>query len=170
VNIHHGDGIYINDYLKSGNLELLRAMFSNDDLPHKDEIEGLLLVRRFLAPEMTKIAVEKANEEDLLLLESIINNDIMPIEEIDIEVHNFIARTSGVLVYIFILNFFNKLIRDKSNLFFSTKSNNSISKKFHKDLLNCFYKEDSESAAQLMTQVLLKVEKIIFENYNNSSQ
>jgi len=170
VEILHGDGIYIKDYLESGNLELLSIMLSKDGIPHRQSIEGLLLVRRFLAPEITRIAIKKADDEAILKLESIINNDIMAIEEIDIEVHNFIARTSGVLIYIFILNFFNQLIRDNSSLFFNNTLNSSLSKKFHKDLLECFKKGDADSAAHLVSRVLLKVEHIIFENYDKSSQ
>jgi GntR family transcriptional repressor for pyruvate dehydrogenase complex len=167
VEIHHGDGIYIKDYLESGNLELLNCLLNQDGMANPSMIEGLLLVRRVLTPEIVKIAVNKAGDHEISSLALLVENKKYSVEERDMEIHKLIARISGVHVYIFILNFFNNFIKENSFLFFNSSVSKTISEKFHRDLLKAFQSKDASSASHLASKVLMKVEEVVLKNMSH---
>ena len=106
VEIRHGDGIYVQNYLESGNLELFKdLMVMNGELDY-GILMNILEIRRLLIPEMAARAAENRGDEELRQLsnEALCESDDSVLER-DLGVHHAIARASGNMLYIFILNF-----------------------------------------------------------------
>lgn len=166
VEIRHGDGIYVQNYLESGNLELFKdLMVMNGELDY-GILMNILEIRRLLIPEMAARAAENRGDEELRQLsnEALCESDDGVLER-DLGVHHAIARASGNMLYIFILNFFNQLFRDYGYLYFSDPENRKRSMRFHRDIFGAIDKRQPEKAKKIMRDVLVYTEKQIQSYY-----
>jgi len=164
VEIRHGNGIYVKDFLESGNLEILRAMFYQDQQFNFDILRNLLFIRKILVPEMAAAAALSRREEHLQELADIVDNDKdLPVLEQDLAVHQVIARASSNMFYIFILNFFNQIFRDYGGLYFNSDTNRERSVRFHRDIYKSIKHANAEESRNIMLDVLTYTEEMIFE-------
>jgi len=116
VEIRHGDGLYVKNYLESGNLDLIKAAFNMDE--GKEIILNILEARSYVVPQMAYMAAQRRNEADLKELEHVVFKADLTMLERNIKVHQLIARASHNLVCTIGLNFFNQLFRDYGYLYF----------------------------------------------------
>lgn len=159
ISIRQGDGIYVRDFRESGNLELLKHMlYLRRDIT-SDIMKSILEIRRFISPEMAYRAAINRTDEEAEHLKSLLKQEI-PVEEKDLAIHQSIARGSGNLLYIFILNFFNDIFRDFGTLYFSFKENQAASEKFHKNIIKAITEKNPDTAKKIMNDILLYAEKV----------
>jgi len=155
VEIHHGDGAYAKDYLESGNLELIREMIKLDKPNREGIIRALLDFRTIIAPDMAFRAAGNRTEEQVRCLEEIIcaETDLSIVEK-DIRVHHTIALASGNMLYLVLLNFSNKFMRDYGYLYFAHEENRTRSLKFHRDMYDALKAHDARKARRIMRDVM----------------
>jgi GntR family transcriptional repressor for pyruvate dehydrogenase complex len=159
ISIRQGDGIYVRDFRESGNLELLKHMlYLRRDIT-SDIMKSILEIRRFISPEMAYRAAINRTDEEAEHLKSLLKQEL-PVEEKDLAIHQSIARGSGNLLYIFILNFFNDIFRDFGTLYFSFKENQAASEKFHKNIIKAISDKNPDTAKKIMNDILLYAEKV----------
>jgi GntR family transcriptional regulator, transcriptional repressor for pyruvate dehydrogenase complex len=155
VEIKHGNGIYVKDFLESGNLELARDLLFPDGQVNIEVLENLLDLRYLLVPEISYSAALNRSEEDLNELERIVfESDEMPIQEKDWRVHNIIARASGNLLFVILLNSFTRLSEGPSRLYFNTEGNRRRSAEFHAEIYDAIKNRDAVRSRQIMADVL----------------
>lgn len=164
VKINHGNGIYVQDYLKSGNLELLKAVIYSNTGSTIDILLQLLFIRRILTPEIAFLAAQNRTDTDLLDLRHVIDSESVSVAEADVIVHHYIARSSGNIPYIFILNFFNEVSRDYGHLYFDNEENRLRSRKFHCDIYKAIAERNDRKAKKIMYDVLVYTEEQIRKN------
>ena len=170
VEIRHGDGIYVRNYLESGNLELFRAMIYMNDVISIDLLKDILDIRKIIVPEMAEAAANRRSESELHKLEEAVAGANTPsMLERDLLVHHIIALASGNMFYTFILNFFNQLFRDYGYLYFSSAENQERSAKFHRDIFRAIKTRQGEKAKKIMRVVLEYTEQRIYEYYNDNA-
>lgn len=170
VEIHHGDGIYVKNYLESGNLELLRTLLYMDHGIDITILTNLLEIRRMLAPRMAAHAVEYCTEKHIAELEAIIVDENDSMLEKDLKVHHLVAKASSNLLYVFILNFFNQVYRDYGFLYFEKEENIIRSQQFHEDMLDAMKKGNVEKGKKVMHEVMLFSEEETFAKYRELAQ
>lgn len=162
IDIRHGDGAYVKDYLNSGNLELIRPLIEMGDGFNSDLFMNLMDLRRIMVPELAAAAALHYQETHLQQLEEIINDDTLPMMEKDLQLHHVIARASGNLLYLFVLNFFNKFFREfGAELYFANPENCQRSAHFHRQITDALRQKDPEAARRIMVDVLLYAEQAI---------
>ncbi|HVN71156.1 MAG TPA: FadR/GntR family transcriptional regulator [Desulfomonilia bacterium] len=162
IEIRHGDGVYVKNYLESPSLELINAVFYLDNTLDTDILMTLLEVRRILVPEMAFIAAQNRSEEHLKKLEEIVfHSPDMPVLIRDMKVHHTIALASGNILYLILLNFFNGFFVDFGHLYFDIPENAERSVQFHKDVYEAIKHADSGRAREVMLDVLLYAEQAI---------
>ena len=156
VEIYHGDGIYVKNYLESGNLEVLKSIIKLDGNFNISTITDLLKIRILLTPEMVKIATKNINEDQLKKIEKVIEitNDSFTSLEKDLKIHQIIAEASQNIFYIFILNFFNEMFRENGEIYFSNKENCLKTEKFHQDIFNSLKEKDENKSYDIMKDIL----------------
>ena len=155
VEIRHGDGAYARNYLESGNLELIREMIKLDKPNREGIIRSLLELRTIIAPEMAFRAAQNRTEEHVGQLEEVIYSDTgMTIVEKDIRVHHIIALASSNFLYLVLLNFSNKFMRDYGYLYFEDEENRNRSLKFHKDMYLAVKAHDARKSRRIMHDVM----------------
>ncbi|MFZ5572130.1 MAG: FadR/GntR family transcriptional regulator [Thermodesulfobacteriota bacterium] len=160
VEIKHGNGIFVKDFLESGSLNLAGHMLFLDGRLNGNILKNLLDLRRLIIPEICYCAALNRGKNDLRDLERIVfQSDDMPIEEKDWRVHNLIARASGNLLFVILLNSFTALAGDLWRLYFDVEENRSRSRQFHGDIFEALKNKDAVRAKEIMLAVLLFAEE-----------
>jgi GntR family transcriptional repressor for pyruvate dehydrogenase complex len=159
VEIRHGDGLYVKNYLESGNLDLIKVAFNLDE--GKEIILNILEARRYIVPQMAHIAAQKRTSRDLEELHQVIINEDLNMLERDIKVHQLIARATHNLPCTIFLNFFNQIFRDYGYLYFDNKQNVERSHRFHRDIYEAIKKKQTGAARRIMLEVLLFAEEAV---------
>lgn len=160
VEIKHGAGIYVKDYLESGSLELARAVLFRDGKIDFGVSMDLLLLRKLLVPEMAYYAALNRKDEHLDELEKVIfQNDELSVEEKDIRLHHIIAKASGNVLFVILLNSFQAMTMDYFHLYFDDEKNRKKSATFHKKVYKAIKKKDADSSRDIMRKILIYAEK-----------
>lgn len=159
LSIRQGDGIYIRNYKECGNLELLKIMLSAGGTLSPVILKGILEIRRIVIPEMSALAAQNRNTNDLERMKSVLDNNSMDVSAKDLEIHRIIASAGGNLFYSFLLNFFNDTFMDYSHLYFSSQKNREKSSRFHKEIYSAFKKRDAEKSRKVMLDILIYAER-----------
>ncbi|HOP29687.1 MAG TPA: FadR/GntR family transcriptional regulator [Spirochaetota bacterium] len=169
ISIRQGDGIYVRDFRESGNLELLKhILYLRKDIT-SDILKNILEIRRFISPEMAYKAARNRSEEESEYLKSLLKENL-PVEEKDLAIHQSIARGSGNILYIFILNFFNDIFRDFGSIYFSFQENRAASEKFHKNIIKAITEKNPDSAKKIMNDILIYAESITLNYMENNDE
>jgi GntR family transcriptional regulator, transcriptional repressor for pyruvate dehydrogenase complex len=162
IEIRHGDGVYVKNYLESPNLELVNALFYLDDTLDTDILMTLLELRRILVPEMASIAAVNRSDEDIKTLEEIVfHNQDSPVMRRDMKVHHTIALASGNIPYLILLNFFDRFFVDFGHLYFDNPDNAKRSERFHKEIYESIKNADPVGSKRVMLDVLIYAEQAI---------
>ncbi len=155
VDIKHGTGIVVKDFLDSGSLELARLMLSVDGRLDGSALGDLMELRRLLLPEIGARAAANRSAEELRELERLVfHADDMPLGERDWRLHNAIARASGNLLFVVVLNAFTSFARDASKLYFDVPANQQRSLEFHREIYAAIEASDVARARQVMAEVM----------------
>ncbi|MCK7467867.1 MAG: GntR family transcriptional regulator [Desulfosudis oleivorans] len=119
IEIKHGNGIFVKDWRDSGSLELAKHILFMDGQLNLEVSKNLMDLRRLLVPEISYFAAQNRSEADLEDLErTALRSEDLPLEERDWRVHNIIARASGNLLFLILLNSFTDLAGRLTNLYF----------------------------------------------------
>ncbi|HAR48580.1 MAG TPA: hypothetical protein DCR81_00350, partial [Smithella sp.] len=132
VEIRHGDGLYVKNYLESGNFDLIKAALNLDK--GTEIILNILEARSYVVPQMAYMAAQRRTATDLEELQQVISNEDLSMLERDIKVHQLIVRATHNLLCTIGLNFFNQIFRDYGYLYFDNKKNVERSRKFHQEI------------------------------------
>lgn len=159
VEIRHGDGLYVKNYLESGNLDLIKAAANLDG--REETVLDILEARRYLMPQMAALAAARRTDEDLLELEqAILRTDLTMLEQ-DIKVHQLIARSTHNLLCTIGLNFFNQIFRDYGPLYFNDENNVQRSRAFHRDIYEAIKCHEAKEARRIMKEVMVYAEQAV---------
>lgn len=160
IEIKHGNGIFVKDWRDSGSLELAKHILFMDGQLNLGVLKNLMDLRRLLVPEISYFAAQNRSEADLADLERIaLQSEDLPLEERDWRVHNIIARASGNLLFLIMLNSFTDLAGRLTNLYFRSPDNCRRSEKFHREIFAAIRDRQPERAREIMQDVLQYAEE-----------
>jgi DNA-binding FadR family transcriptional regulator len=154
IEIRHGDGVYVKDYLDSGSLEVARHLLFKDGFPDLAVMRNLADLRRILVPEMARLAAANRSADDLNDLERVVfHRPEMPPAERDWRVHNIIARAGGNILFLILLNLFTSLLRRYAHLYFDREENAARSAAFHREIFKAIKNRAPEKARKLALEI-----------------
>ena len=159
VEIRHGDGLYVKNYLESGNLDLIKTSLNMNG--SEEIIFNILEARRYVAPQMAYLAAQRRTKSDLEQLKRIISKSDMSMLEKDIKVHQLIARSTHNLLCTIGLNFFNQIFRDYGHLYFDDERNVERSRVFHNEIYEAIKDQKPEEARRIMRNVMIYAEEAV---------
>lgn len=159
VEIRHGDGLYVKNYLESGNFDLIKAAFNMDG--GNEVLINILEARRYVVPQMAYLAAQRRTTEDVDELKRIVFKEDLPMLERDIKVHQTIARATHNLVCTISLNFFNQIFRDYGYLYFDDERNVERSRLFHTEIYEAIKNQKPEDARRIMSDVMTYAEEAV---------
>jgi len=156
LEIRHGKPTRVRDYWKEGNLAVLGAIARRLDPLPTQFVSNLLEVRRLLAPEYTRLAVERAPAEVAAFLAPYRDLPDTPkaFAEADLRLHHFLTVSSGNAVFTLILNGFNELYREMACRYFNAAHARSHSRDFYNRLAEAVQANSPEAAEQVTRRVM----------------
>lgn len=160
VEIRHGEGVYVKDYLESGSLELVKELLFKNRALDMDVFKNLMDLRELLVPEMAYCAAQNRTAQDLKQLEDLITGtDEKTMGDRDMRLHHIISRASGNVLYVVLLNAFTSQMNNYYELYFSNPENRAITPVFHKDIYLAIKDREPDKAKQIMKDVLKSASK-----------
>jgi GntR family negative regulator for fad regulon and positive regulator of fabA len=156
IEIHQGKPTRVRDYWHEGNLGVLGAIANRSNNLPPDFVPNLLVVRQLLAPAYTRLAVERAPESVVAVLER--HSELPETPEafaaFDWELHYQLTVASGNPVFTMILNGFQELYQPMACLYFQAPDSRSSSRTFYFDLLKAARAGNAEAAESITRGVM----------------
>jgi GntR family transcriptional regulator, negative regulator for fad regulon and positive regulator of fabA len=156
VEIHHGKPTRVRDYWNEGSLGVLNALACHPKFLPDNFIPDLLTVRLAMAPTYTAMAVEKAPEEIIHLLERShhLADDPQSFAHFDWRVHHILTRLSENPVFVMILNGFQDLYLHLAPFYFAIPAARQHSINYYQDLSHAAFRNDQNQAKTLTEKVM----------------
>ncbi|MDI6741429.1 MAG: FadR/GntR family transcriptional regulator [Smithella sp.] len=168
IEIRHGDGLYVKNYLESGNFDLIKAALHNNG--SGEILINILDARRYIVPQIAYIAAEQRMPEDIDELKTVVFDTDLDMLEKDIRVHQLIARSTHNLLCTIGLNFFNQIFRDYGHLYFDDRRNAERSNIFHHDIYEAIKNQKPDDARRIMREVLIYAEEAVKRELPNATK
>lgn len=162
IEIKHGDGLYVKNYLESGNFDLIKAALRSESC--ETILLNILEARRYVVPQIAYMAAQRRTAQDLADLENVIFKTDMKMLERDIRVHQLIARATQNLVCTISLNFFNQIFYEYGHLYFDDEKNVERSDIFHRKIFKAIKNQKLEEARRIMREILVYAEEAVKSN------
>ena len=126
-------------------------MIRLDERQRDDIIEALLEFRSIIGPEMAFRAAKNRTDDHIQALEEVIwkNREPSTLEK-DIRVHHIIGLASANILYLTLLNFFNKFVIEYGHLYFNDEENVKRSERFHEEIYQAIKKGNAGLARKIM--------------------
>lgn len=159
VEIRHGNGLYVKNYLESGNFDLIKAALQTNG--SGEILINILEARRYIVPQIAYLAAQRRTQADLDDLKQAIADTDMTMMEKDIKVHQLIARSTHNLLCTIGLNFFNQIYREYGYLYFDDEKNVERSRLFHKDIYEAVKNQNPDEARKIMKDVMIYAEDAV---------
>ena len=170
VEVRHGDGVYVLNYLETGTLELLPALITSGGAINVGILKGLLDLRRILLPEVAYQAALNRTDEDLAELERVIFRDTgIGLNDRDMAIYRLVARSSRNISFLIVLNFFNNsgLVAEFLTYYFSEEANITRTTRFYREIFAAIRDGDPDKSKQLMHDLLVYAERKTIELTTN---
>lgn len=156
IEIRHGRPTRICDFWQEGNLGVLAAMARTQDHLSPAFVVNLLEVRISLAPGYTRLAVERAPQAVLELLQNYADLEDMPeaFAAADWHLHRVLTIASANPVFTLILNGFGDLYQALAQTYFAHPQAREHSRSFYVALAVAAGRSDPEAAERLTFRVM----------------
>lgn len=156
VEIRHGDGVYVKDYLESGSLELLPALMRSGGDFDVTILKGLLDLRRLILPDVACQAALNRTDDDLAEMERVIGDSSLSLNDRDMVLYSAIGRASRNIPFVIILNFFNNsgLVTELLTLYFADPANVTRTTRFYGEIIAAIRERKPEKSKKIMFDLL----------------
>ena len=157
IEIRHGKSTRVRDYWREGNLLILSAVARHQQGQQGDFVPNLLHIRLLLAPEYTRLAIQKKSREVIRILEPLpsLPDQAEAFSQADLDLHYQLTILSGNPVFTLILNGFRDLYLSMGNHYFSLAQARDHSRSFYRKLLSAVLSNDGYMAEQVTRQVMM---------------
>lgn len=148
IRIRHGKSTLVNDFWKTGGLNVLSAITVFQDCLPPDLVDHLLESRIAIAPHYTALAVERAGPEVAAFADGALelSEDSREYSRFDWELHHRLADLSGNPVFVFIINGFRQLYMHLASGYFVHPWARELSQRFYAELAKSARVGDAEGA------------------------
>jgi GntR family transcriptional regulator, negative regulator for fad regulon and positive regulator of fabA len=156
IEIKHGKSTRVRDYWREGNLLILSAVARHQTGQQGDFVPNLLHIRLLLAPEYTRLAIQRVSHEVIHILEPLPSLPDLPaaFAQADLDLHYQLTILSGNPVFTLILNGFRDLYLSMGNHYFTQVQARDHSRSFYRKLLSAVLSNDVYLAEQVTRQVM----------------
>jgi len=104
---------------------------------------------------MAYCAAQNRTNKDIQLLERLMSEtDDKSMGERDMRLHSIIARASGNVLYVVLLNAFTSHMDEYYALYFSNPENRAITPAFHKDIYEAIKNKNAAKSKNIMKDIL----------------
>lgn len=171
IAIRQGDGAYVRNFLESGNLQVVKEMIRVDITMQREVLTALMEVRRTNMAEMAYTAALRRSPAHLQDLEkAALHCSDQSVMMRDQQIHHIIARASGNILNVLLINFFEDLFQDFGALYFEDGRHCRRSEKFHREIYAAVAQQHAGQARSIMRDVLQYAEAAVVASLNEQQQ
>lgn len=151
IRIRHGKSTLVNDFWKTGGLNVLSAITAFQGSLPPELADYLLESRIAIAPHYTALAVKRAGMEVAEFADRgrELSEDCREYSRFDWELHHRLAELSGNPVYVFIINGFRQLYVHLAAGYFIHSRARELSLRFYGELAKSARDGDAEGAREV---------------------
>ncbi|MCB1172808.1 MAG: FadR family transcriptional regulator [Leptospiraceae bacterium] len=155
-------GAIVNDYRRSGSLDLLTALlrYNQNDLK-PGLLADLLDLREHIETRIALLAAQNRTEQDLLLIGQIIDKEIRTdsrqirrLVQLDFEFHLQLALASGNQVYSLLLNSFQSIYTTYTAVFYQNPTVHAAVHTMHQELQTALQARHAGWAEEIMHRLI----------------
>ncbi len=162
IAVRQGDGIYAQDFLASGNLQVAKEMIQVDGHKRQEVLAALMEVRRNNLPEMAYAAALRRTPAQLRQLEAAAQQSPdLSVMARDRMIQRIIARASGNILNVLLINFFEDVFDAFGALYFDDPRHRQRSELFHRDIHTAIAQQNAGQARDITREVLLYAEATV---------
>ncbi|MBN1471252.1 MAG: FadR family transcriptional regulator [Syntrophaceae bacterium] len=157
LNIRHGDGIYVRDYMKGASIDFLRILFVQTEQPEGQWLADPYILDEvwefwcFFLPEMLKLAAKRFTPRNIKSMLAIFDEELANLQdrsriiELELQSQELVAEIANNIVVILITHTCRPLRKKMIELFYASLNNESIKKhiEIKKDLLRSYMAKDT---------------------------
>ncbi|MGR3764489.1 FadR/GntR family transcriptional regulator [Rossellomorea sp. NS-SX7] len=162
VQVKQGEGAYVCGF------DSTSLFASHLMLPDTNDIRELFQVRKMLEPGLAEIAAEKRDEEDVLILKTLLTQKTGNEWEADYEFHMKIARITGNQIVVQLMEFISVATRKAMiDVHHHIQSQEEVSTQIneqHDWIFQSIQSRDPHTAKESITHHLDYVEKVLMNN------
>jgi DNA-binding FadR family transcriptional regulator len=161
VVVRHGGGAVVQDYFARAGLQILPYLFSRGAA--SAELWGSLLeTRRIFAVEMTRLAVERAGEEERVALSQIVDQlekaaaplDLDRFQALDFDFVHALARGSHNAIFVLVMNSVRPVFEQQHEFFRPLYEDPQMILAAYRKIVGYIEDQDSDRAARAMDAVM----------------
>ncbi len=162
ISVRQGDGAYVRNFLESGNLQIAKDLVRVDEAMRREILTAIMEVRRTNIPEVAYAAALRRTPEQLQQLEKVaLRSPQQSVMARDRQVHRIIARASGNILNILLINFFEDFFDAFGDLYFGNKRHCRRSETFHRDICEAIAQQNAGHARDIMRDALQYAEAAV---------
>ena len=162
IEIQHGKATRVRDYLVEGNLGVLSSIAQHPAHISSGFTANLLVLRRLVAPDYTRLAVENdpLSIEGKLREAADLSGDFQEIARYDWQLHHRLAVCSKNPVFPLLINGFAALYERMGIHYYQVEGAVALSHQFYTQLLEAVMERNSFRAQQLCESVMIESEQL----------
>ncbi len=162
VAVRQGDGAYVRNFLESGNLQIAKDLIQVDRAMRQEVLTALMEVRRNNLPAVAYAAALRRTPDQLQQLEKVVlRSPDQSVMARDQQVHRIIARASGNILNVLLINFFEDFFDAFGDLYFGDTRHCRRSEAFHRDICEAIAQQNAGHARDIMQDVLQYAEAAV---------
>ena len=156
LEIHHGKPTRVCDFLKEGYLGISTCLAQYQNPLPEGLMVNLLTIRKLLAPEYTRLAVEKAPQEISLFLSNAaaLPDTAKAFSDYEWQLHWTLTVHSGSFLFTHFLNNVRRLFEIMGISYFQHAKTRQHSRGFYSRLLEYSREKNSQAAGEMMEQIM----------------
>ena len=156
IEIRHGRQTRVRNYWQEGNLGVLGSIVRQSEKLPEDFVANLLAVRQLMAPTYIRLAVEKAPEVVITVLQTCedLPDSAQEYARADWEVHHQLTIASGNPIFTLILNGFADFYQTMARIYFQPPASRQHSQAFYQELLEAADEHDGRRAEAIAQRVM----------------
>ncbi|MDJ0809349.1 MAG: FadR/GntR family transcriptional regulator [Desulfobacterales bacterium] len=162
VAVRQGDGAYVRSFLESGNLQIAKDLIQVDRAMRQEVLTALMEVRRNNLPAVAYAAALRRSPAQLQQLEkAALHSPDQTVMARDQQVHRIIARASGNILNVLLINFCEDFFDAFGDLYFGSARHCRRSEAFHRDICEAIAQQNAGHARDIMRDVLQYAETAV---------
>jgi GntR family transcriptional regulator, transcriptional repressor for pyruvate dehydrogenase complex len=158
--IRHGDRATVLDYMRHGSLDILADLLSRKDKLNTGLIENVMEARLIIGVEVTRLAVRRRTDDDLLDLEEAIValesslHDEDPFREAEFEFFHVLSTTSHNVFFVLLINSIRKLYLANPETFQPLLGVPEETLQNHREVVDAVRRQEADAAVDTVRSFL----------------
>ena len=174
VTVRHGDGVRVQDFLRTPSVEVLGELLFLDGNVNPDILDQILEARVLYGRTVADLAARRCSQQDVdqydALLKKLRQARTEEIQELDLELFYTLAMASKNMVFLFVLNLIRYIYMRHAHAFAPAYRDLDALVGYHTRVLNALKQHDGPAAGAAVAEMQELQRKLLMEVHNGNKE